>query len=73
MKFGYLVLVFMTNGLKVIIVLWDVATLMPTLQHLLITLNVPIKVVMPKLEGLKPQFISFQTILIVTYLSFVVT
>ena len=33
MKFGYSVLAFMTNRLKVIIVLWDVATLMPTLKH----------------------------------------
>ena len=33
MKFGYSVSAFITNGLKVIIVLWDVATLMPTLQH----------------------------------------
>ena len=33
MKFGYSISVFMTNGLKVIIVLWDVASLMPTLQH----------------------------------------
>ena len=33
MEIGYSVSVFMTNGLKVNIVLWNVATLMPTLQH----------------------------------------
>ena len=59
MKFGYSVLVFMTNGLKVIIVLWNVATLMATLQHKLLTLNVPFKVSTPKLEGSKHQFIPF--------------
>ena len=49
----------MMDGLNVTIVLWNVATLMPTLQLKLLTLNVPFKVATPKLEGLKPQFIAF--------------
>ena len=32
-EIGYSVSVFMMDGLNVIIVLWNVATLMPTLQH----------------------------------------